>query len=612
MKKTVFLLMLFISTITQAQTVPKQSRLAITQNVKQNSATRIVVQDSITKELNWVLKGNLDSWPKTANNIRNNNIGDVELKMATNKKVSFLNDLNSGVAYINESGRFFSKTTNGGFFGIDEGSGMNFNNNSGELTFTCFGSSRFRFNPIYLNQIAGLQDIISFTNLNINPPSGNATFNILDLEPFINQTGGANGAIRGMYFNPIIVAGGNDVRAIEVTAGKVIIPDGVNSNEAVNKGQLDNAISGSTSYLSKFSGTNIIRPSSWRETSVGSRLFNATDDGFTTFQLDGSASITNTLKILSGYSSAVTATATFGTGVQATSNGFADGLLAVSTNGVAGDYDIQSSINGNESNIAEFKDNGVVQASISDVGLATVNGLVSNDKITTSLSIKIGDDTSPANQYTAGTFRYRSLGEVGFPEVVTQDSFGNYNWRTLYHSGNLNLNNYLSIAGGTLTGALNGTSGTFSGTLQNTGVLTNNGNITATGTGTSLGVISGNIFSQISAGFSLTYGGATLNSSFRLLWSQDGSSTGSKDIAIQRPVAGLLAITNGGSGAVTDSMLRDIRLRNLSALGLNVTAGTAPASATATGTAGEIRITSTFIYYCTATNTWVRSALTTW
>ncbi|GGH24614.1 hypothetical protein FAZ19_16305 [Sphingobacterium alkalisoli] len=39
---------------------------------------------------------------------------------------------------------------------------------------------------------------------------------------------------------------------------------------------------------------------------------------------------------------------------------------------------------------------------------------------------------------------------------------------------------------------------------------------------------------------------------------------------------------------------------------------TAPISATATGSTGEIRITSTHIYVCVATNTWVRSALTTW
>jgi hypothetical protein len=39
---------------------------------------------------------------------------------------------------------------------------------------------------------------------------------------------------------------------------------------------------------------------------------------------------------------------------------------------------------------------------------------------------------------------------------------------------------------------------------------------------------------------------------------------------------------------------------------------TAPTSATAIGATGEIRITAGFIYVCTATNTWVRTALATW
>lgn len=39
---------------------------------------------------------------------------------------------------------------------------------------------------------------------------------------------------------------------------------------------------------------------------------------------------------------------------------------------------------------------------------------------------------------------------------------------------------------------------------------------------------------------------------------------------------------------------------------------TAPASATAAGTLGDIRVTDTYIYVCTATNTWKRSPLTTW
>ena len=39
---------------------------------------------------------------------------------------------------------------------------------------------------------------------------------------------------------------------------------------------------------------------------------------------------------------------------------------------------------------------------------------------------------------------------------------------------------------------------------------------------------------------------------------------------------------------------------------------TAPASATAPGTLGDVRVTSGFIYVCIATNTWVRTELTTW
>ena len=40
--------------------------------------------------------------------------------------------------------------------------------------------------------------------------------------------------------------------------------------------------------------------------------------------------------------------------------------------------------------------------------------------------------------------------------------------------------------------------------------------------------------------------------------------------------------------------------------------GTAPASATATGTAGDIRYDADYIYICTATNTWKRAPLATW
>ncbi len=42
------------------------------------------------------------------------------------------------------------------------------------------------------------------------------------------------------------------------------------------------------------------------------------------------------------------------------------------------------------------------------------------------------------------------------------------------------------------------------------------------------------------------------------------------------------------------------------------TLNTAPASASATGTQGEIRITADAVYICTATNTWKKVAIATW
>jgi hypothetical protein len=40
--------------------------------------------------------------------------------------------------------------------------------------------------------------------------------------------------------------------------------------------------------------------------------------------------------------------------------------------------------------------------------------------------------------------------------------------------------------------------------------------------------------------------------------------------------------------------------------------GSAPASATSSGTAGDIRYDANYLYVCVATNTWKRSALATW
>lgn len=69
-------------------------------------------------------------------------------------------------------------------------------------------------------------------------------------------------------------------------------------------------------------------------------------------------------------------------------------------------------------------------------------------------------------------------------------------------------------------------------------------------------------------------------------------------------VYGATTLTSGGIGHA---------LPTTSNAGKIVTVGTtAPVSATATGEVGEIRVTSTYIYTCIATDTWVRAAVATW
>ena len=79
----------------------------------------------------------------------------------------------------------------------------------------------------------------------------------------------------------------------------------------------------------------------------------------------------------------------------------------------------------------------------------------------------------------------------------------------------------------------------------------------------------------------------------------------------------LLQISAGGKGAtviqINDSQGKftlngQVEVESLSVSSLN----TAPASATATGTTGQIKYSEDYIYVCTATNTWKRTAITTW
>jgi hypothetical protein len=73
--------------------------------------------------------------------------------------------------------------------------------------------------------------------------------------------------------------------------------------------------------------------------------------------------------------------------------------------------------------------------------------------------------------------------------------------------------------------------------------------------------------------------------------------------------SGAIVITTTTTASLSGDMLTSIG--NSSAPTI-ILASAAPSSATATGTAGEVRFDDNYIYRCTATDTWKRTALSTW
>jgi len=68
------------------------------------------------------------------------------------------------------------------------------------------------------------------------------------------------------------------------------------------------------------------------------------------------------------------------------------------------------------------------------------------------------------------------------------------------------------------------------------------------------------------------------------------------------------SITVGSLGSAITSFSNPITSTQYKLAALN----TEPPSAASTGVLGEIRVTADYIYVCTATNTWKRTALATW
>ena len=103
-------------------------------------------------------------------------------------------------------------------------------------------------------------------------------------------------------------------------------------------------------------------------------------------------------------------------------------------------------------------------------------------------------------------------------------------------------------------------------------------------------------FSSASIGITLT---ALKLASSTVFGFTSGNGIGTLDIGLSRTAAGVVKVTDGSTGDGTISAQHRL-------------VGTAPATASSTGTAGDIRYDASYIYICIASNTWKRAAITTW
>jgi len=107
--------------------------------------------------------------------------------------------------------------------------------------------------------------------------------------------------------------------------------------------------------------------------------------------------------------------------------------------------------------------------------------------------------------------------------------------------------------------------------------------------------------------------GLLLKNSLNITWSNSSNAETTRDLGFRRNAAGVLEIYDGITATGLEANRRDLLVRNVTASQFKLNAlNTAPSSATATGILGEIRYDANYMYVCIATNTWKRSALTTW
>ena len=89
------------------------------------------------------------------------------------------------------------------------------------------------------NALSTTKSVI-FHGITFSPSSGTAIFNQLNIAPILNQTGTANGAVRGFYYNPTVTSVLGSHWAIHTTAGRVRFEGLPTSSAGLSSGDIWN------------------------------------------------------------------------------------------------------------------------------------------------------------------------------------------------------------------------------------------------------------------------------------------------------------------------------------------------------------------------------------
>jgi len=209
------------------------------------------------------------------------------------------------------------------------------------------------------------------------------------------------------------------------------------------------------------------------------------------------------------------------------------------------------------------------------------------------MTMPTGLSVSPANLTANGTFTIsypsgytyftdseRSIYSNANQKRITSASFSGTTTKTLTLS---------QVDGNVLQASFTDLQGTSQWTNDANGMYYNSGNVTV-GTGASTTAAKFYVYNNVAT--------------YSIYGNHGGSGYGV--LGLSQSGAGVYGTSSTGFGGFFEGLGCKATKFYVSSL------NTAPASSSATGTTGEIRFTSDYIYVCVATNTWKRTQISTW